>query len=126
MAIVQHRFIRSREEFFSVLQQATDTVRRFHQDEPSLPTWAEIVPQLEAMDAWTKLGRPPTKEERRKIAIGVRLTKTFDPPPTVEIQEIVDLLAEVEWYFKWWLSDQDWNALDNDDFEIYFPDDHAP
>ena len=27
-------------------------------------------------------------------------------------------LAEVEWYFKWWLSDQDWNALDNDDFEI--------
>ena len=126
MAIVQHRFIRSREEFFQVLESTLDTVRAHQAQEPELTTWAEIVPQLEAMQEWTKLGRAPTKEERKRIAIGRRLSKTFDPPPTVEIQELVETLAEVEWYFKWWASDQDWNALDNDDLNIYFPDDHAP
>ena len=126
MAIVQHRYIRGREEFFEVLEQTLQTLRGHQAAQPDFTTWAEIVPQLEAMQEWTKLGRPPTKDERKSIAIGRRVAKTFDPPPSIEIQELVETLAEVEWYFKWWASDQDWNALDNDDLDIYFPDDHAP
>ena len=126
MARIQHRFIRCRDDFFAVLSECLHRAREFERKAPGDALVKNIRQQLEAVEQWTANGRRPTKEERQQIVFGLQVVRELEPPPTPALAKWGDRLTEISFYFKHWRSDVEWNALDDGDFEVFFPDDYAP
>lgn len=125
MAIIKHRFIHSREDFFRLLDECLERVRDFEQREPAYPVWRLFRIELEEMKQWTEAGRTPAVEERQSIMMGRIITREFEPAPTVEIQHLTDRLTELEFYFKHWNDDDAWNSMDDTDMSTFFPFDKS-
>ncbi len=126
MSIVQHRFIQTRDDFLRVLADEVDRARRLEAEVPGLPLFGSLRRQLEAIQQWTADGREPTKDERKSIQMGMLIARELNPAPTDELEDFGGRVQELEFYFKHWRSDADWQALDDADYEIFFPDDYAP
>ena len=126
MSIVQHRFIRTRGDFMRVLAEELVRARRLESEVPGLPVFSSLRRQLEAITQWTTDGRQPTKEERVSIQMGPLIVRELTPAPTDELEEFGGKIHELEFYLKHWRDDAGWQALDDSDYEIFFPDDHAP
>ncbi len=125
MAIIEHRFIHSREDFFRLLEECLSRVREFEGKEPYYPLWTSFRRQLEAIKQWTEAGRTPTVEERQSIMMGRIITRELEPAPTTEIQHLTDRLTELEFYFKHWKDDDAWNSMDDTDMSTFFPFDES-
>ncbi len=125
MAGIEHRFIRSRDDFFLVLAECLHRAREFERKAHGDPLLTNIRQQLEAVEQWTVDGRPPTKEERKKIVFARQVARELEPPQPPKVAEWGDRLMELAFYFKHWKSDEEWNHLDHDDFKVFFPDAYA-
>ena len=121
MAIIKHRFIHSREDFFRLLDECLERVSDFEQKEPACPVWRLFRIELEEMKQWTEAGRTPAVEERQSIMMGRTITREFEPAPTVQIQHLTGRLTELQFYFKHWKDDDAWNSMDDTDMSTYFP-----
>ncbi|MCB9596654.1 MAG: hypothetical protein H6719_28275 [Sandaracinaceae bacterium] len=126
MSIVQHRFIQNRDDFFRVLAEELVRAQRFEAEVPGLPLFSSLRRQLEAITQWTADGRQPTKDERRSIQMGPLIVRELNPAPTDELEDFGSRIQELEFYLKHWRDDAGWQSLDDGDYEIFFPDDHAP
>ena len=123
MAIVPHKYIQDRASFFGALDQAIADSRRLDGAPPGFAPLETILHQLEMITAWTANGRPPTKDERRRITMGITVVRELEPAPTVELFQYTELIHELSFYFKLWWDDAEWAAMDDEDRRLSFPDD---
>ena len=65
-------------------------------------------PTLEQMKQWTANGREPTGEERRSVQMTGGLAHNYDSMPA-DLQAFADRISELNYYFGWWPSDEEWN-----------------
>ena len=63
---------------------------------------------LEKIKAWTANGRAPTADERASVEMTGGLAKNYDSMPA-ELQAFADRISEIQFYFEWWPSDEEWN-----------------
>lgn len=97
-------YIRTRAEFFDVLDRTIEAARR---RAASSPLWTDnsIEAQLRAMAEWTAAGRTPTLEERDRIHIGLIAIREFDPEPEGEDADYIECLIQLAGYFDEWPDD---------------------
>lgn len=122
MAIVKHKFIQHRSDFFDVLDGLIAQTQRLRSGAPWAPLDV-LQRQLDAMKTWTSGGRAPTKTERRSITIALISMRELEPAANDEIYDYSQRLTEISFYFKLWRDDAAWAAMDDDDRSIAFPDD---
>jgi hypothetical protein len=123
MAIVPHKYIQDRATFFEALDQAIADSRRLGGAPPGFALLETILYQLEMIKVWTANGRPPTKDERRSITMGITVVRELEPAPTDELFHYTELIHELSFYFKLWWDDAEWAAMDDKDYRLSFPDD---
>jgi hypothetical protein len=95
--------IRSRADFQQVLGETFKRVGELVPKKPDNKCLEEIWYQLEAMQRWTKDGRDPTTEERKRIKIGP--LSFYDLCPKDDDGDVMSLrptLSELHWYFVDW------------------------
>jgi hypothetical protein len=117
--IDEFQFIKSRDDFFVTLDRAIEKTNDLLAKSPREPHLEPISLQLDAIKRWTANGREPTEDERKSTTIGVTIVREFDPAPTDEIAEWVDLVKEVEAYFEEWLDDARFQTVDVDDLDEF-------
>lgn len=120
MARIQHAYIRSREDFLVVLAELTRETGVLETSNPDYPLFGSLRRQLEAIAQWSANGRNPTPDERRSLNIGVVLAREFDQPPR-ELKRWAARLSELNFYVLHWRDDASWNAMDDEDDNLYFP-----
>jgi hypothetical protein len=123
MAIVPHEYIQDRAGFFVALAKAIADSRRLDGAPPGFAPLETILHQLEMITAWTANGRPPTKDERRSITMGITIVRELEPAPTDALLHYTELIHELGFYFKLWWDDAEWSAMDDKDRRLSFPDD---
>ena len=126
MAIVPHDFIQNRADFHTVLAELIDETRKLVAGSPGFPPYGVILRQLEAIDRWTSTGLDPSKDDRKSIDMGLVIVRELEPAADPVAYRFNARVSELGWYLKHWRSDADWQALDDDDDDIYDPDEHAP
>jgi hypothetical protein len=90
-----HRYIDDRAAFFRVLDETIAMDRGFG-------------PELERMKQWTANGRQPTLEERRSVQMTGGLAYNYESMDA-DTQRFADRISELNYYFEWWPSDEEWN-----------------
>jgi hypothetical protein len=114
--------VTSRNEFFNKLDIAISKTRTHIQHEPNWELLGSISRQLDAIKAWTKNDRKPTFDERKSITMGRMAGRELQDTTDYEWYDYKELIGELAYYFKLWLSDAGLNAVDDDDMGINFPD----
>jgi hypothetical protein len=79
--------IRSRADFFRVLDEALKGILDRLTKVPNLGAYQIIENELDAMKRWTANGRTPTQDERDRVDIGVITIRELEPAGTDEDQE---------------------------------------
>jgi hypothetical protein len=115
--------INSRAEFFAVVAQAADLVKRILKRMPASVQLQSIRTQLDAIEHWTNGGRTPTVEERGKIGIGIRMYREFSGTDDNDIQVLRRLAGVINNYFFHWPNDAEASDPDNGK---YMPMEHGP
>lgn len=76
--IDQHKFIKSRSDFFRALSDAIQASKDLLTRAPNDAPVTSVLRQLETIRTWTEHGREPTQEERWKPRIGLVLIREFE------------------------------------------------
>lgn len=97
--------IRTRQEFFEVLEETRTEAERLAASAPGFRAFEVILEQLEAMQGWTAGGRAPTDEERESINIGLIAVRDLDPEPDAAMADFIQRLHELNGYFAEWPAD---------------------
>jgi hydrogenase maturation factor len=94
-------YIKTRAEFFEVLERTIATAR---QRAAASPLWAHasILAQLEAMRDWTKGGRAPLAEERARITMGFIAVREFEAEGEADGGSFLECLVQLAGYFEEW------------------------
>ena len=95
-------YVRSRAEFFTVLESTLEEVSALIETEATVGLWKTIKAQLEAMAEWAADGRDPTKEERNRITIGIIVVRELEPAYDPVIYQLTQRLHELSGYFYNW------------------------
>lgn len=98
-------YIKTRAEFFEVLDRALAETKRRRAASPNFPPYQMIERQLEAMKQWTASGRPPTPDEQKMINIGLIAVREIDPQVDAANQRYHDDLVQLDGYFMEWPPD---------------------
>ena len=80
--------------------------------------------QLDAMKGWTQHGRKPTFDERKSITMGRTAQREIQGTSEMEWYDYMQLISELDLYFKYWRSDAGLLTLDESDWRINFPGRH--
>ena len=94
-----HQHIDDRAGFFRVLDETIAMNEDFRMG---------FGPTLEQIKQWTANGREPTREERKSVQMTGGLAHNYDSMPA-DLQAFADRISELNYYFAWWPSDEDWN-----------------
>jgi hypothetical protein len=93
--------IQSRDEFQSTLAATAAEMDDLAKREPAYPVWGNLQRQLQAMKQWSAAG-DPTPEQRQRINIGLVAARELEPPPTPELQDLVDRLHQLSYAWRHW------------------------
>jgi hypothetical protein len=96
--------INSRADFFRVLDESIQIVEQRLRRAAHPWPYDNIERQLTAMKAWTANGRAPIDSERESIDVGLIALRELEPVDTVEDEELVTNLHELNYYFENWPS----------------------
>ena len=122
MALVKH-IVADRAEFLDAVDRAIGWTRRLGGAPPGFPPLESILYQLEMIKVWTANGRQPTRDERRSITMARTVVRELEPAATDELYDYNELIQELSFYFKLWWDDPEWQAMDDKDPRLSFPDD---
>jgi hypothetical protein len=120
--IDQHKYIKSRADFFRILAMAIRASTDLLMVAPGDGRIMSVLRQLEMIRTWTDNDRDPTKEERWKTQIGVILMREFETEGDQRVIDWAELCKEVEGYFNLWVDDATYQTVDEDDLPD-FPED---
>jgi hypothetical protein len=121
MARLQHAHLQGRDDFFRLLGVLLPLARDRARQAPNFKPFVSIVRQLEAIEEWTENARDPSKDERKSINVGRVISREIETE-TADEDKYYDQLGELVFYFKHWLDDQEWLALDDSDVATFLPD----
>jgi hypothetical protein len=93
--------IQTRDEFHRTLDATAAEMDGLAARHPDYPVWVSLQKQLHAMQQWSA-GRDPTPDEQAKITIGLMVARELDPPPTRELQGLVDRLFALSYAWRHW------------------------
>lgn len=99
-------YIRSRAEFFQVLEQCIAVATQKNR-ESSFWVFDSILKQLQAIREWTANGRTPTEEERSELTMGYYAVREFDDEIDGEFGEFLEWVVQLAGYFEEWPEDDD-------------------
>ena len=95
-------YVRSRAEFFSVLESTLEEVTQLTETERRVGIWKTIKAQLEAMTEWSADGRAPTAKERQRLTIGIIVVRELEPAYDPGLYRLTQRLHELSGYFYNW------------------------
>jgi hypothetical protein len=116
--------VTSRSEFFQLLDTAITKTQEFIAQNPTWEMLQAIARQLQAMKQWTANGRKPSFDERQTISMGTTVQRELQGTPELEWYDYMQLIAELDLYFKYWRTDAGLLTLDENDWRINFPEEH--
>jgi hypothetical protein len=102
---LQRGSIASRDDFFRVLAEVQEFMRRLLGYSPDEPTLRSIAGQLEAMRRWTAEGRTPRPEERRSLDFGARGARELGAGDAA-LEALAHKLFALQDYFASWPGDE--------------------
>jgi hypothetical protein len=105
----------SRADFFRVLGEAMEIVRRILASRPNDAIMVRIERQLDAMRQWSDFGRDPTEEQRKSIDVGLIAVRELENATGV-VADLADKLSELNNYFEDWPTDEQAANATEDDF----------
>jgi hypothetical protein len=109
--------INSRADFFRVLGEATEIIRRMVASRSSDAAMLRIEKELAAMRQWSDFGSEPSEEQRKSIDVGLIAVRELENAEGV-VADLANKLSELNNYFEDWPTDvQAANATDDDFFE---------
>jgi len=88
---------------------------------PNTPAEGSILRQLQMIQQWTANGRQPTKEDRWKPTILLRLTREFEGVMDPVWADWVDRVGDVAYYFERWYEDSVFQTVRTDQIP-HFPE----
>jgi len=94
--------IRTRDDFFRILEDTVAEIDGFVAREPAYPVWALLQRQLHAMREWTANGAEPTPEQRTRISIGLVAARELEPAPDTKIEDLTTRLHLLSYYWRHW------------------------
>src|SRR5262245_56825721 len=94
--------IRTREDFFRILESTTTEIDGFVAREPAYPVWGLLQRQLHAMREWTANGADPTPDQRGRISIGLLAARELEPAPDAAIEDLTTRLHLLNYYWRHW------------------------
>ena len=94
--------IRSREDFFRMLEVTTAEIDGFVVREPAYAVWGLLQRQLHAMRQWTADGTDPTAEQRGRVSIGLVAARELEPAPDPKIDDLATRLHLLNYYWRNW------------------------
>lgn len=110
--------IDNRADFFRELAKATAQVKLVISQHPKDFNFQAVLTQLEAIAQWTANDRTPTKEERGKIGMGLRLHREYEVTNDLEIAKLKDIVTSVNNYFEYWPDDKTASDPNNFDYLV--------
>ncbi len=98
--------INSRVDFFSELKRARDLCNHLLQtSRKEHPILQSVKMQLEFLLELQRLGRVPTRKERKSITMGTMMYREFEDDWDEDVQGFRDLVMLLGMYIKFWPSD---------------------
>ena len=123
MLLIDHfKHIKNRADFFVTLDDAIQRTQDLMKPGPHGPAEDSILRQLHVIQRWTANGRQPTKEERWKPNILVRLAREFEGVMDPVWEDWVQRVKEVAFYFQRWHEDSVFQSVHGDEIP-FFPED---
>jgi hypothetical protein len=95
----------NRADFFRSLTQATDLCKSLIARLPQESTLQSVLAQLETIAIWTAHGRTPTAAERKSLDLSLRMFRSYETLPDVEIDRLSNQSAGIHNYVEAWPSD---------------------
>lgn len=99
-------YIKTRKEFFEVLDRAIAETDKRIQEAPDFDAFDSVREQLEAMKKWTAGGRTPTEDEQQRIDIALIAVRELDPEIDAAMAKYHELLVQLDGYFCEWPDDE--------------------
>jgi hypothetical protein len=122
LLIDQFKHIKNRADFFMALDDAIQRTQTLMNPGPNTAAETSILRQLQMIKQWTANGRQPTKEERWKPNILLRLTREYEGVSDPVWEDWVNRVGDVAYYFERWYEDSLFQTVRTDQVP-HFPED---
>ena len=98
--------INNRQDFQRELDRARVLCAKHLMEMPGNPTLLSVDKQLEFFQGLMRAGRKPTRNERKSIDMGTRMTREFEEGYDEEFYMFKKLISVLNLYIDFWPSDK--------------------